>query len=55
MHIDIVDSNNKTVGALELNDELFSGRVKTDLIWESVVRKNASERSGTRRTKKNEG
>jgi large subunit ribosomal protein L4 len=30
---------------------VFSGPVKTDLIWESVVRANASERRGTHMTK----
>ena len=51
MTIDIVDNNNNKVGALELNDELFGGRVKSELIWESVVQQNASERRGTHATK----
>jgi large subunit ribosomal protein L4 len=51
MNIDIVDSNKKTVGAFELNDELFGGRVKADLIWEAVVQENASARRGTHATK----
>ena len=51
MTIDIVDDNNNKVGALELNDELFGGRVKSELIWESVVHQNASERRGTHATK----
>ena len=51
MKLDIVDNTNKTVGALELNDELFGGRVKTDLIWESVVQQNPAERRGTHATK----
>jgi large subunit ribosomal protein L4 len=51
MKIDIVNGNNETVGALEVNDQLFGGRVKTDLIWESVVQQNASERRGTHATK----
>ncbi len=51
MKLDIVDNTNKTVGALELNDELFGGRVKSDLIWESVVQENAGERRGTHATK----
>jgi large subunit ribosomal protein L4 len=51
MKIDIVNGQNEKVGALELSDELFGGRVKTDLIWESVVQENASERRGTHATK----
>jgi large subunit ribosomal protein L4 len=51
MKIDIVNGNNEKVGALELNDQVFGGRVKTDLIWESVVQQNASERRGTHATK----
>jgi large subunit ribosomal protein L4 len=51
MKINIVNANNDTVGDLELNDELFGGRVNRDLIWESVVQQNASERRGTHATK----
>jgi large subunit ribosomal protein L4 len=51
MKLDIVNANNDKVGALELNDELFGGRIKSDLIWESVVQQNASERRGTAATK----
>ena len=51
MKLDIVNGQNEKVGALELNDEIFGGRIKTDLIWESVVQQNASERSGTHATK----
>ncbi len=51
MKIDIVNAKNEKVGALELNDELFGGRVKTDLIWEAVVQENAGERRGTHATK----
>jgi large subunit ribosomal protein L4 len=51
MKIDIVNGQNETVGALELKDEIFGGRVKTDLIWESVVQQNAAERRGTHATK----
>jgi large subunit ribosomal protein L4 len=51
MHIDIVNANNEKVGALELNEQVFGGRVKTDVIWQSVVQQNASERRGTHATK----
>jgi large subunit ribosomal protein L4 len=51
MKIDIVNTNNENIGSLELNDEIFGGKVKTDLIWQSVVHQNASERRGTHATK----
>ena len=51
MHIDIVNGNNEKVGAVELNDAVFGGRVKAELIWEAVVQENASERRGTHATK----
>jgi large subunit ribosomal protein L4 len=51
MKLDIVDGSNTKVGTLELNDEIFGGAVKTELIWESVVQQNASERRGTHATK----
>ena len=47
MKLDIVNGQNEKVGALELNEDVFGGRVKTDLIWESVVHQNASDRRGT--------
>jgi large subunit ribosomal protein L4 len=51
MTIDVVNAENKKVGSVELKDDVFGGRVKTDLIHESVVRANASERRGTHATK----
>jgi large subunit ribosomal protein L4 len=51
MKIDIVNTNKETVGSLDLKDEVFGGRVKTDLIWEAVVQQNAAERRGTHATK----
>jgi large subunit ribosomal protein L4 len=51
MKIDVVNSNKETVGSFDLKDELFGGRVKTDLIWEAVVQENAAERRGTHATK----
>jgi large subunit ribosomal protein L4 len=51
VNIDIVNANNEKVGELELNDSVFGGRVKGDLIWEAVVQQNASERRGTHATK----
>src|SRR3954464_7960964 len=51
MTVDVVNSENKKVGSIDLNDAVFGGRIKTDLIHESVVRANAAERRGTHATK----
>ena len=51
MKLDIVNAKNEKVGAFELNDDVFGGRVNGDLIWEAVVQENASERRGTHATK----
>src|SRR6185369_11326543 len=51
MTVDVVNTQNEKVGSLDLNDEVFGGRVKTDLIHASVVRANAAERRGTHATK----
>src|SRR3954449_2699740 len=51
MTLDVVNSENEKVGTVDLRDEVFGGRVKTDLIWESVVRENDSRRRGTHMTK----
>ena len=51
MKVDVVNTDNKKVGSLELNDEVFGGRVNDSLIWESVVHANASARRGTHKTK----
>jgi large subunit ribosomal protein L4 len=51
MKLDVVNAQKETVGSVDLNDDLFGGRVKTDLIWEAVVHENASERRGTHATK----
>src|SRR5688500_15471341 len=51
MTIDVVNSQNEKVGSVDLRDEVFGGRIKTDLIHESVVRANAAERRGTHATK----
>ena len=51
MTLDVVNTENQKVGSVDLSDEVFGGRVKTDLIHESVVRANAAERRGTHATK----
>ena len=51
MTIDVVDQQNKKIGSLDLRDDVFGGRVKVDLIHESVVHANAADRRGTASTK----
>ena len=51
MQLDVVNSQNEKVDAVDLRDEVFGGRVNTDLIWESVVHANAAKRRGTHATK----
>src|SRR6476660_3076966 len=51
MKIDVVNSKKETVGSVDLKDDVFGGRIKTDLIWEAVVQENAAERRGTHATK----
>jgi large subunit ribosomal protein L4 len=51
MQLDIVNSNNEKVGAVDVLDEVFGGRVNPALIWESVVCANAAKRRGTHATK----
>jgi large subunit ribosomal protein L4 len=51
MQLDIVNKENKKTGSVELRDDVFGGRVNTDLMWESVVHANAAERRGTHQTK----
>jgi large subunit ribosomal protein L4 len=51
MTIDVVNNENRKVGSFDVRDDVFGGRVKSDLVWESVVRANAAERRGTHQTK----
>jgi large subunit ribosomal protein L4 len=51
MQLDVVNNENKKVGTVDLNDEVFGGRVNGDLMWESVVHANAADRSGTHAAK----
>jgi large subunit ribosomal protein L4 len=51
MQLDIVNSENKKVGSVEVSDEIFGGRVNGALMWESVVHANAAARRGTHKTK----
>ena len=51
MQLDVVNSENQKVGAVDVSDSVFGGRVNSDLVWESVVRANAGDRRGTHATK----
>lgn len=51
MKLNIQNANAETVGTVDVNDEVFGGRVKADLIWAAVVQENAGERRGTHATK----
>src|SRR6186713_384542 len=51
MQLDVVNSENQKVGAVDVSDAVFGGRVNSDLVWESVVRANAGQRRGTHATK----
>ncbi len=51
MHLDVVNKENQKVGSVDVNDEVFGGRVNAHLMWESVVHANAAGRRGTHATK----
>jgi large subunit ribosomal protein L4 len=51
MQFDVVNTDNTKVGTVDVRDDVFGGRVNTELIWESVVRENAAKRRGTHMTK----
>ena len=51
MQLDVVNSQNEKIGALDLDDTVFGAPPNTALIWESVVRANAAARQGTHATK----
>ena len=51
MKLDVINADSQKVGSVDLNDDVFAGAIKRDVIWEAVVRQNASERRGTHMTK----
>src|ERR1700752_2994020 len=51
MKVDVVNSENKKVGSVELKEDVFGGRVNSAVIWESVVHANAAEHRGTHASK----
>src|SRR3979409_1331626 len=51
MQLDVVNNENKKIGTVDVNDEVFGGRINPDLMWESVVHANAADRRGTHAAK----
>jgi large subunit ribosomal protein L4 len=51
MTLDVVNAQNEKVGSVDLQDEVFGGRVKADLIWQQVRHEQAVRRRGTHATK----
>jgi len=51
MQLDIVNQDNQKVGAIDVRDDVFGGRVNAHLMWESVVHANAAARRGTHASK----
>jgi large subunit ribosomal protein L4 len=51
MTLDVVNSDNQKVGSVDVQDAVFGGPIKRDLIWEAVVHEQASKRRGTHMTK----
>jgi large subunit ribosomal protein L4 len=51
MQLDVVNNENQKIGTVDLREDVFGGRVNTDLMWESVVHANAAQRRGTHMTK----
>lgn len=49
--IDVKDISGKTVGSIELSDEVFGADVKEHLLWEVVRAQRAGWRSGTAKVK----
>ena len=51
MQLDVVNSDNKKIGSVDVRDDVFGGRVNADLMWESCVHANAADRQGTHAAK----
>src|SRR5690242_10113128 len=49
--VDVIDLNNAVVGSVELADEVFDAPVNEDLLYEAVRHYQASQRSGSAKTK----
>lgn len=50
--VDVFDSKKKSVGKVDLPDEIFAAEVKEHLLWEVVRQQRANRRAGTASTKK---
>ena len=51
MQLDVVTTRTRKSARVDVNDEVFGGRVNGDLMWESVVHANAADRQGTHAAK----
>lgn len=51
MQLDVIDIDNKKVGAIEIKDDVFGGSIKNHLLYETVKMQMANKRSGTASTK----
>ncbi len=51
MQLDVVDTQGKTVGQIDVADEVFGREVKEHLLWEMVKAQRAARRAGTHSTK----
>ncbi len=51
MQLDVVDTQGKKVGEIDVADEVFGARVKDYLLWEVVTAQRAAKRAGTHSTK----
>ena len=51
MMIDILDKNGKKASQMELKQEIYEGRINSDLFYEVVKMQRANKRSGTASTK----
>lgn len=49
--IDVIDMNGKSVGSLDLSDDVFAAKVNGPLVWEAVRHHRARLRAGTASTK----
>ncbi|MBI5893583.1 MAG: 50S ribosomal protein L4 [Deltaproteobacteria bacterium] len=51
MFLNVIDIDNKKVGAIEVKDDVFGGSIKKHLLYETVKMQMANKRSGTASTK----
>jgi large subunit ribosomal protein L4 len=52
MQVDVINTEHKKVGTIDLPDEIFGAEVKQALLWEQVRAQRASWRAGTHATKR---